>query len=536
MRRSSSGIAPVADLGRLLQVRLPLELGPQPLQLLLQRADDADGLPLGLPVLLHLAGLRLELRQLLVEHGQALLRCGVGLLGQRHPLDLELQDAPVHHVDLGGERVDLDAQLRRGLVHQVDGLVGQEPAGEVAVGEHGRADQRGVLDAHAVVHLVPLLQAAEDGDRVLDGRLADVDLLEAALQGRVLLDVLAVLVERRGADHAQLAAGQHRLDHVAGVHGALGRAGADDGVELVDEGDDLARGVGDLLEDGLEPLLELAPVLGPGEHAGDVEGDEALALQALGHVAVGDAPGQPLDDGRLADARLADEDRVVLRPAGEHLDDAADLLVPADDRVDLAVAGPLREVLAVLLERLELVLRVGRGDAVAAPHVAQRLQHLLAPDPQAVAHGQQQVLDGEVVVLEVLAGGLGPVEHVAGLTAQPRLAAPVGVGELGHRLVGPVAQHQGRQAQLLHHGGHDGVVLAHERAEQVVRRQLRVARAPGRLHRRSHGLLGLGRPLGGVEGHASRLSLGVDPATTRIKFLYAGRRRISRRRRPRGRR
>ena len=105
--------APVADLGRLLQVRLALELGAQPLQLLLQRADDADGLPLGLPVLLHLAGLRLELRQLLVEHGQALLRRGVGLLGQRHPLDLELQDAPVHHVDLGGERVDLDAQLRR---------------------------------------------------------------------------------------------------------------------------------------------------------------------------------------------------------------------------------------------------------------------------------------------------------------------------------------------------------------------------------------------------------------------------------------
>ena len=233
-----------------------------------------------------------------------------------------------------------------------------------------------------MVHLVPLLQAAEDGDRVLDGRLADVDLLEAALQGRVLLDVLAVLVERRGADHAQLAAGQHRLDHVAGVHGALGGAGADDGVELVDEGDDLARGVGDLLEDGLEPLLELAPVLGPGEHAGDVEGDEALALQALRHVAVGDAPGQPLDDGRLADARLADEDRVVLRPAGEHLDDAADLLVPADDRVDLAVAGPLREVLAVLLERLELVLRVRRGHAVAAADIAQGLQHLLAPRPR----------------------------------------------------------------------------------------------------------------------------------------------------------
>ena len=195
---------------------------------------------------------------------------------------------------------------------------------------------------------------------VLDRRLADVHLLEAALERGVLLDVLAVLVERRGADHAQLAAGEHRLDHVAGVHRALGRAGADDRVQLVDERDHLAGGVGDLLEHGLQPLLELAAVLGAGEHRADVEGDQALVLEALGHVAVGDAPGEALDDGGLADAGLADQHRVVLRAPRQHLDDAADLVVAADDRIDLAVAGPGGEVLAVLLERLELVLGVLR--------------------------------------------------------------------------------------------------------------------------------------------------------------------------------
>ncbi len=64
--------------------------------------------------------------------------------------------------------------------------------------------------------------------------------LEAALERGVLLDVLAVLVERRGADGAQLAAGEHRLEQVGGVDGALGGARADDRVELVDEEDDLA--------------------------------------------------------------------------------------------------------------------------------------------------------------------------------------------------------------------------------------------------------------------------------------------------------
>ena len=94
-----------------------------------------------------------------------------------------------------------------------------------------------------MVDLVPLLQAAEDGDRVLDRRLADEDRLEPALEGGVLLDVLAVLVEGGGADAAELAAGQGRLEQVGGVHRPLGLARADDQVQLVDEEDDPPLGL-----------------------------------------------------------------------------------------------------------------------------------------------------------------------------------------------------------------------------------------------------------------------------------------------------
>ena len=134
---------------------------------------------------------------------------------------------------------------------------------------------RGVGDAHAVVDLVALLQAAQDGDRLLDRRLAHHDRLEAALEGGVLLDVLAVLGEGGGADAAQLAARQRRLEQVGGVHRALGGAGADQGVQLVDEEDDLAVGVDDLLDHRLEAVLELAAVLGAGDQRPHVEGDDA---------------------------------------------------------------------------------------------------------------------------------------------------------------------------------------------------------------------------------------------------------------------
>ena len=118
------GHLPVPDLGRLLEVGLALELGPLGLELLLELLDLGDGVLLGLPVSLHARDLLLQVGQLLVEGGQPLLGRLVGLLGQRHPLDLELPDAPLDDVDVGGHRIDLDAELRRRLVDQVDRLVG----------------------------------------------------------------------------------------------------------------------------------------------------------------------------------------------------------------------------------------------------------------------------------------------------------------------------------------------------------------------------------------------------------------------------
>ena len=103
-----------------------------------------------------------------------------------------------------------------------------------------------------------------------------------------------------------------------------------------------------------------------------------LSLSALGHVAADDPLGEALDDRGLADARLADQDRVVLRPPAQDLDDPADLLVAADDRVELAGPGLGGQVAAVLLERGVGALRVRRGDALAAADALERVEDRLA--------------------------------------------------------------------------------------------------------------------------------------------------------------
>ena len=221
----------------------PLGLDPQLVDLLAQLTGALERGLLPLPARLEPAQLLLPVGEVGAQPLEPVLRGVVGLALERELLHLHPVDGAAELVDLDRRALDLHAQPGGGLVDQVDRLVGQLTAGDVAVGEHRRGHQGGVGDLHAVVRLVLLLQPAQDRHGVLDARLADEDLLEAALEGRVLLDPLAVLVERGRTDQVQLAAREHRLEHVAGVHrGVAAGARADDRVQLVDEGDDLALG------------------------------------------------------------------------------------------------------------------------------------------------------------------------------------------------------------------------------------------------------------------------------------------------------
>ena len=176
--------------------------------------------------------------------------------------------------------------------------------------------------------------------------------------------MLAVFVERGRADAVQLAARQHRLEQVAGVHRAVDLARADDQVQLVDEEDDPAVALLDLLEHGLEPLLEFAAVFRAGHERAHVERENRPVLQAFRHVAAQDALREALDDGRLAHAGLADEDGIVFRLARKDADRAADLLVAADDRIELALPRLRHEVDAVFFQRLIGGLGIVRRDAL----------------------------------------------------------------------------------------------------------------------------------------------------------------------------
>ena len=263
---------------------------------------------------------------------------------------LDFRNAGFHVADVVRAGHLGDALARARFIQDVDGLVRQEPARQIAVGELGCGFNGFLRIMHLVMFLILGLDAGKNLDGVLHGGFPYLHLLEAAFQGGVLLNVFPVFVERGGAYGLELTPGEGGLDDVGGVHGAFRGAGAYNGVQFINEKDDIAFPAY-FIHYGLEPFLKLAAVFGAGHHQRQVQGDDPLAAQELRNMALGYFLGQPFHDGGFAHPGFTEQDGVVFVPPAQNLDDALNFRGAADDGIQLAVPGQLGHVPAKGLER-----------------------------------------------------------------------------------------------------------------------------------------------------------------------------------------
>ena len=103
-----------------------------------------------------------------------------------------------------------------------------------------------------------------------------------------------------------------------------------------------------LSDDVAHALFKFAAVLCPGNHAGHVQREQPFAAQLLRHPSRRDILRDPLDDGRLSDARLADEGGVVFVLARQNLQHRLDFALAADDRA--GAVGALDQIRSELLQ------------------------------------------------------------------------------------------------------------------------------------------------------------------------------------------
>ena len=495
----------VFQLGGAIQIIIALGFGDfaaHMLDFLAELLHLADGVFLVFPPRLHGVKLLAHIGQLFLNDAQALTRERVVLLFERGLLDFMLHDAAAHVVQLLRHGIHLGANGRTGLIHQVDGLIRQKTIRNIAIGERRGGDQRLIGDFNAVEDLVALFQAAQNGDRILNRRLGDHDGLETAFQRRVLLDIFAILVQRRRADAMQLAARQHRLEQVARIHAALGFARAHNGMQLVDEQDDAAVAGLDVVQNGFQALLKLAAEFRAGNQRAHIQREDGAVFQAVRHVAANNALRKPLGDGRFADARFADQHRVVFRFAGKNTDGVSDFGIAADHRIELVLTSKLNQILTVFFQRVIRRFRIFAGHARAAANGLQRLQKFRLGDIQRgkqranravrfFKQTEEKVLDGNILVAHLLHLVFGLRERLRKRGGHIRLL--IAAGNLRQAVDGAFA---GRphllnvKPQFAHQLADQAVFLTEQGIEQMNLFNLRVAVALRKLLSGLQGLQG----------------------------------------------
>ncbi len=256
-------------------------------------------------------------------------------------------------------------------------------------------------------------------------------------------------------------------------------------MHLVHEQDDVAA-LADLLHDLLEALLELAAVLAAGDERRKIERVELLAANGLRHLVGGDELRKPLDDGRLAHTRLADEHGVVLGPAREDLHHALDLLLAADHRVELALVRRAREVAAELVEQRRLgapsapvlLARLGRLAVVPGEQLDDGRAHLLEIGAEVEQHlrgdalpfadeAEQDVLGADVVVAELEALSERQLKHLLGARRERDMTGGL-VGPAPDELLHLQLHVIERDVEALQRAGGDALLLLDEPEEQML--------------------------------------------------------------------
>ena len=431
----------------------------------------------------------MQLGHFFVDFVEAFLGVLFGFVFELAGGELELHQAALHLVDLGGDAFEFHGEPAGGFVHQVDRLVGQEAVADVAVRELGGGNEGGVLDLHALVMgFVARLEAAEDGDRVFDVRLADEDGLEAALEGGVFFDVLAIFVERGGADAAELAAGEGRLEEVGRIGAAFGCAGADHGVQLVDEQDHVA-GVLDFFQEGLEAFFELAAELRAGDQRAHVERDHARFLRLCGTspwtmrrarpsaIAVLPTPGSPMSTGLFFVRR--ERTWITRRISWSRPITGSSLPWRARSTRSMPYFSRAWNLPSGAWSVTRAEPRTARSepeDCVLGDRVER--EHVLGFRLRA-SEGEQQVLGGDELVLHAVGFGLGGVEDFLQRGTRARLGSAARLRQMLELRLDDLVELVDVGADFFEHRPDDARCLRRQRREQMHRLDLRIPSVGG---------------------------------------------------------
>ena len=265
---------------------------------------------------------------------------------------LQIQELIPHRVGFV-DRCGGKGQAGSGLIQKIDGLIRQIAVRDITLRQQNNAAQKRIRNCDPVELLVVMLDSLQHLYRFRHRRFIDGHRLEAALQGGVLFDIFAVLVECGGTDDLDLSAGKRRLEDICGIHASLRFAGSDNVMDLVDHKNGVSD-LADLIQQTENTGLKLSSELRSGNKRRHVQEIDLLILQLIRYISCNDAESKCFCNCRFSDARFANQARVVLLAATKDLDHAHQFTLASNDAVQLSISCILCQISAVNWKEFKL--------------------------------------------------------------------------------------------------------------------------------------------------------------------------------------
>ena len=237
-----------------------------------------------------------------------------------------------------------------------------------------------VCDLYSVKYLITLLQSTKNGNGILHSRLINHNRLETTFQSSILFNILTILVQGGCSDTVKFPSCKHWLQHISRIHGAVCFSCSDDQMKLVNKENNVSLALFHFLQNCLQTFLKLASVLGSCYKRAHVQSKNLFVFQSFRNVSGNDSLSQSFNGCCFTDARLTDQNRIVLCLTGKNPDNVANLRITANYRVQLLVAGFFHQILSIFIKSIIGCFRVVADYPLISPYCGKRLKEAFSGD------------------------------------------------------------------------------------------------------------------------------------------------------------
>ena len=227
-------------------------------------------------------------------------------------------------------------------------------------------------------YFIAFFQATQYWNSIFHCWFIDHNRLETTFQCRILFNIHTILIQCRSTNTMQFTSGKHWFEHIAGVHSAIGLAGTDNRMQLINKQNDLSFTLLHFFKNRFQTLLEFATVFRTRYQGTHIQRKDLLVFESFRHISANNTLCQALNSGSLTNTGFTDQDRIIFRLTWKNTHNITNFRISSDHRIQLAIFGTFYQICTIFFQRVIRCFRIVTGNPLITAHLGKHLQKSLS--------------------------------------------------------------------------------------------------------------------------------------------------------------